>query len=93
MLLAVALILAAPAIGQEEEDVVDTTTTTAPIDEEGAVVPAVPIEPPPETPVPLDWTYRFMIPTAVALAVIVVLMTSIRYFTNVVRKRYRIIEE
>jgi hypothetical protein len=34
-----------------------------------------------------------MIPTALVLAALVVLLTSIRYFTNVVRKRYRIVEE
>ena len=55
--------------------------------------PAVPIEPPAETPTVLDWTYRYLIPTALIIAVLVVVVTSIRYFTNVVRKRYRIVEE
>lgn len=40
-----------------------------------------------------DWTYRYMIPTAIALAGVIVLVTAIKYFTDVVRKRYRIVEE
>ena len=40
-----------------------------------------------------DWTYRYLVPTGLALAVLVAVLTSIRYFTNVVRKRYRIVEE
>ncbi len=40
-----------------------------------------------------DWTYRYLVPTGLALVVLVILMTTIRYFTNVVRKRYRIVEE
>lgn len=55
--------------------------------------PAVPIEPPDETAALLDWTYRYLIPTALVLAVVLVVMTTVRYFTNVVRKRYRIVEE
>jgi hypothetical protein len=34
-----------------------------------------------------------MIPTALVLAGVIVLITAIRYFTDVVRKRYRIVEE
>jgi hypothetical protein len=84
-------VIANPVAGQEPTD------TTAPA--EGTTVPqeqidpAVPVEPPVEATATLDWTYRYLIPTALVLAVVVVLMTSIRYFTNVVRKRYRIIEE
>lgn len=39
-----------------------------------------------------DWTYRYLVPTGLLLAVVVAVLTSIRYFTNVVRKRYRIVE-
>lgn len=65
-----------------------TTTTIA-----SGLEPAVPggVEAP-EAPQP-DWTYRFMIPTALALAGIVIVLTAIKYFTDVVRKRYRIVEE
>ncbi len=83
------LLFALPAIGQEEED----TTEPATISESSGLEPAVPI--PADSPLePLpDWTYRYMIPTTLALAAVVILLTSIRYFTNVVRKRYRIVEE
>ncbi len=33
-----------------------------------------------------------MVPTALALAAVIVLVTAIKYFTDVVRKRYRIVE-
>lgn len=81
-------VLALPALGQEEGST--TTTSTAPA---ANLTPAVPIEPPADAPAALDWTYRFLIPTGLVLAALVILITSIRYFTNVVRKRYRIIEE
>jgi hypothetical protein len=34
-----------------------------------------------------------MIPTGIVLAVLVILITTIQYFTSVVRKRYRIVKE
>ncbi len=80
-------VLALPALAQEGTT---TTTSTAPA---ANLTPAVPIEPPADAPAVVDWTYRFLIPTGLALAGLVILITSIRYFTNVVRKRYRIIEE
>ena len=81
-------VLALPALAQEDGST--TTTSTAPA---GNLAPAVPIEPPADAPAALDWTYRFLIPTGLVLAAVVILFTAIRYFTNVVRKRYRIIEE
>jgi hypothetical protein len=84
-------VIASPAAAQEPTDTtVPAEGTTVPLEQ---IDPAVPVEPPVEEASTLDWTYRYLIPTALVLAVIVVLMTSIRYFTNVVRKRYRIIEE
>lgn len=75
--------------GTTEEDGTAATTTTI----ESGLVPAVDatVEEPPA--VEVDWTYRYMIPTALALAAIVVLITAIKYFTDVVRKRYRIVQE
>ena len=71
-----------------------TLTFTIPaLGQEGELEPAVPVEPPPDTETLLEWTYRFLIPTALLLGVAVIVITSIRYFTNVVRKRYRIVEE
>lgn len=43
--------------------------------------------------VSLDWTYRYLIPTGIVLAVLVIVITTIQYFTSVVRKRYRIVKE
>lgn len=80
-------VLALPALAQEDGS---TTTSSAPA---ANLTPAVPIEPPVDTPAVLDWTYRFLIPTGLVLAAVVILITAIRYFTNVVRKRYRIVEE
>jgi hypothetical protein len=34
-----------------------------------------------------------MVPTALVLALLVVVLTTVQYFTRVVRKRYRIVEE
>jgi hypothetical protein len=75
--------------GATEEDGAAATTTTI----QSGLVPAVDatVEEPPVAEV--DWTYRYMIPTALALAAIVVLITAIKYFTDVVRKRYRIVQE
>jgi hypothetical protein len=57
------------------------------------LTPAVPVEEPEAAPAQEDWTYRYMVPTAIALAVVIILITAVKYFTDVVRKRYRIIEE
>jgi hypothetical protein len=65
-----------------------TTEATAPA---VTIEPAVPVD---TTPVPEtnpDWTYRFFIPTLLVLAVLVVIVTVIQYFTRVVRNRYRIV--
>ncbi|MDX1469763.1 MAG: hypothetical protein R3258_10525 [Acidimicrobiia bacterium] len=80
LLLGVVLTVAAPALAQEDSG------------DEG-YTPAVQLEDQPEQEVLADWTYRYVIPTGLALAAVVILMTSIRYFTNVVRKRYRIVQE
>ena len=41
---------------------------------------------------PDDWTYRYLIPTLIALAVLVVIATTVQYFLQVVRKRYKVVE-
>jgi len=83
------VVIAVPVFAQDEEETTEPTI----ISESSGLEPAVPIpdEKPPEA-VP-DWTYRYMIPTTLALVAVVILLTSIRYFTDVVRKRYRIVEE
>ncbi len=39
------------------------------------------------------WTYRFLIPISVALAVLVIIGNVIQYFRQVTRKRYKVIEK
>lgn len=57
------------------------------------IEPVVVVTVPANEPVTADWTYRYLVPTGIALVVIVILITTARYFTDVVRKRYRIVEE
>ena len=91
---AIFILLALPGYAQEDEE----GAVPAPISEEveegfSGLEPAVPIPVEAESEVVPDWTYRYLVPAGLLLAVVVVLMTSIQYFTNVVRKRYRIVEE
>lgn len=55
--------------------------------------PAVEFDPQPvveeQTPA---WTYRFLIPTLIALTVVVVVATVVQYFVRVVRARYEPVE-
>ena len=78
-------LLALPAVAVEGDE-----SSGAPT---GQMEPAVPTTAPPETEAQLDWTYRYMIPTAIGLGVVVIVLTSAQYFTRVVRKRYRIVDE
>ena len=76
--------------GTEEETATTVAEEPAPT---SGIEPAVPVTTPePTAPLP-DWTYRYMIPTGIVLAVLVIVMTTIQYFTRVVRKRYRIVKE
>jgi hypothetical protein len=56
-------------------------------------VPAIVIEEPPEQIEDVAWTYRFLIPTTVAIATLVILGNVIQYFRQVTRKRYKVIEK
>ena len=97
LLLAITAILVLFALpGMATED--DGAATPEPISEDtetapSGLEPAVPIPEEGEAEVVADWTYRYLVPTGLAIAVVVILITSIQYFTNVVRKRYRIVEE
>ena len=88
---ALAVLPAVATEGTEEP----TSTTVA--EEEPAptsdIEPAVPVTTPSETEALPDWTYRYMIPTGVVLAVVVIMVTAVQYFTRVVRRRYRIVKE
>ena len=54
---------------------------------------AIVIEEPPEQIEDVAWTYRFLIPTTVAIATLVILGNVIQYFRQVTRKRYKVIEK
>ena len=56
-------------------------------------VPAIVIEEAPEQVEDVDWTYRFLIPTTVAIATLVILGNVVQYFRQVTRKRYKVIEK
>jgi hypothetical protein len=75
--------------GEDEGGGTDSTTTTI----NSGLSPAVPIVEEEAAPELADWTYRYIVPTGLALAAIIVLVTAIKYFTDVVRKRYRIVDE
>jgi hypothetical protein len=93
--LSVVVTLALPVLAQEQGggDGATTTTVSGSTTTTIQLVPAVPINPPDTPEAVPDWTYRYLVPTGLVLAALVILMTSIRYFTNVVRKRYRTVEE
>lgn len=44
-----------------------------------------------EEPVPA-WTYRYLIPTSIALILVIVAATVVLYFIRVVRTRYTVVE-
>jgi hypothetical protein len=81
--------LPATATATDEEPAPESTTTVVTTD----IEPVVVITTPPADAATADWTYRYLVPTGLALVVLVIVMTTVRYFTNVVRKRYRIVEE
>jgi hypothetical protein len=92
VLIAVVALSTLPALATEGDGETPTETTVAEEATDG-MKPAVPVEPEAPEEVSQDWTYRYMIPTGIALGVIVIVITSAQYFTSVVRKRYRIVEE
>lgn len=89
--------VAFPALAVEEPETTEgTTETTVAAEDEGAAADV----PPPAVTVPdtaadeqtADWTYRYLIPTLLALAVLVVIVTTVQYFVRVVRNRYKVVE-
>ena len=86
-------LVATPVLATETEPTVPAGETQETVPVTSDVEPAVPITTPTATETQLDWTYRYMIPTAIVLAVLVIVVTTVQYFTSVVRKRYRIVKE
>ena len=83
--------LSALAAEDEGDEGAATETTVAPVD--SGLSPAVVIEDAEEAAALQDWTYRYMVPAGLVIAAVIVLVISIKYFTDVVRRRYRIAEE
>jgi hypothetical protein len=77
---------ATSALAQEE-----TTTTTPPAQPAVTVQPAVVAEPAPVKEILPDWTYRYLVPAGLVLAALLILVTVVQYFVQVVRKRYRVV--
>ena len=72
------LAMALPALAQEEGG-----------GEPAEIIPAVVVEETaPAESVP-DWTYRYLVPTCLALALVFCVITVVLYFTRVVRSRYK----
>ena len=80
--------ISALADNRTEEDETQQGTMS-----ENLPVPAIVIEEPPEQIEDVAWTYRFLIPTTVAIATLVILGNVIQYFRQVTRKRYKVIEK
>lgn len=58
-------------------------------EEPAEIVPAVVVEEGAPTETVADWTYRYLVPTCLALALVFCVITVVLYFTKVVRSRYK----
>lgn len=83
----IVLIVAPLAAAVDEEPPVTEETTTTVADGDGPAV-VIPPEEPEESEQP--WTDRFLIPTLVATAVLVIAGTTLFYFARV-KGRYRVV--
>jgi len=82
-----------PSISSLADDHVEENENQQGTINENLPVPAIVIEEPPEQIEDVAWTYRFLIPTTVAIATLVILGNIIQYFRQVTRKRYKVIEK
>ena len=83
--LALSLAVAAPALAQEDHG--DGTTTTEASTPAEETAPAIVVEIGEEAPESEAWTFRYLVPTFMALTAIAVLATLIGYVLRV-RARY-----
>lgn len=84
VLSAASLSVAAPAVM--------ATTVLSPSNDTVIAQPYVEVEPPADEADEPQWTYRYLIPTVVALTVVLIIGTVIMYFVKVVRGRYTVVE-
>ena len=82
-----------PAISALADNHMEEDETQQGTMSENLPVPAIVVEEPPEQIEDVAWTYRFLIPTTVAIATLVILGNVIQYFRQVTRKRYKVIEK
>ena len=62
-------------------------------DHEQTPIPAIVIEEEIEVPEDPQWTYKFLIPTSVAIATLVIIGNIVQYFRQVTKKRYKVIKK
>ena len=86
-------LLIPPAISALADNHTEEDETQQGTMSENLPVPAIVVEEPPEQIEDVAWTYRFLIPTTVAIATLVILGNVIQYFRQVTRKRYKVIEK
>lgn len=88
LLASLALLLATPTVLAQEE-----APAPEPAQEETVDVPAPAVEVAPETPAAEEqaWTFRYLIPTSLVIALVAVVGSIIAYFLKVVRTRYRVV--
>ena len=82
-----------PAITVLADDHMEEDETQQGTMSENLPVPAIVIEEPPEQIEDVAWTYRFLIPTTVAIATLVILGNVSQYFRQKKKKRYKVIEK
>ena len=80
------LILAPAALAQEEAPPEDTSAVF------DLPEPAVRVTPEAPAEVESAWTFRYLIPTSLVIALLVVVGSIVAYFVKVVRTRYRLIQ-
>ena len=56
-------------------------------------IPAIVIEEEVEVQEDPQWTYKFLIPTIVAIATLVIIGNIVQYFRQVTKKRYKVIKK
>ena len=77
----------------ESEEEAPADAEPAPAGEQADVpTPAVAVEPEEDGAAAPEWTFRFLLPTTLALGGLAVVGTTIAYFAKVTKARYRVVE-
>ncbi|MGA7270335.1 MAG: hypothetical protein WB239_04610 [Acidimicrobiia bacterium] len=92
LILTILLVMGLPVLAQEAPTDTTAATTATTVASGPAPAPAVPAAQPAAETGPDDWTYRYLIPTLLVLAALIVIVTTVQYFMQVVRKRYKVVE-